>query len=303
LPLKVSPLPDVQFLVRHYDQPFADSSAIPSYAVSKMARQHLKVVLNGDGGDELFAGYRRYLAASRLERYQRVPKAVFRVLGKVLPRLSNHRRSRFGFYARFARGMALSIGGRYLAWTTDMLFESEKRRCWKRDSMRPTEALIEAWVPKKGSALAVQRCGDLHFILLSTLLVKMDMATMAASIEGRSPLLDSVLAEFTASLPDDYLLRGGRTKAVLRDAYRDRIPTEVIVGRKRGFEIPLVSWLQNELSPVLHDTVGSRTAKVRTFVADELVDGLLSGRTLQDRNWGHLVYALLVLELWLRESA
>jgi asparagine synthase (glutamine-hydrolysing) len=166
--------------------------------------------------------------------------------------------------------------------------------------MRPTEQLIAACQNHSVSALQAQRGLDLNFILGSTLLVKMDMATMAASIEARSPLLDHVVAEFTAALPQRFLLRHGRTKAVLRDAYRAEIPADVIDGRKRGFEIPLVSWLKNELRPVLMDTVGNRDAAVRDYLDGDFVNDLLAGRTLPERNWGYLVYALLVLELWLR---
>ena len=301
LPLPVSPVEDLQFLVRHYDQPFADSSAIPSYAVSRVARQHLKVVLNGDGGDELFAGYRRYLAANRFEHFSRVPPAAFRLAARGLAALAKRRRSRIGFLARFVRGMGAEQGARFLIWTTDLLLEPEKRRFWKRSPMRPTEQLIEDCQPRSFPMLETQLALDLKFILGSTLLVKMDMASMASSLEARSPLLDHILAEFTATLPSHFLLRNGRTKAVLRDAYHGRVPDEVIHGKKRGFEIPLVSWLKNELRPVLLDTVGNNDARVRGYLDGNVINDLLAGETLSDRNWGCLVYALLVLELWLRD--
>src|SRR5207237_7195736 len=110
------------FLVRHYDQPFADSSAIPSYAVSRMAGERLKVVLNGDGGDELFAGYRRYLAANQFEHFRRIPRPVFRLAARGLACLSGKRRSRLGFATRFVRGMGSEPGSRSLASTTALLF-------------------------------------------------------------------------------------------------------------------------------------------------------------------------------------
>src|SRR2546421_11883412 len=109
-------------MVRHYDQPFADSSAIPSYAVSRVARQHLKVVLNGDGGDELFAGYRRYLAANRFDRFHRLPPAVFRLAARGLAGLSRGRPSRIRFLPPFVRGMGADRGTRYLTWATGMCF-------------------------------------------------------------------------------------------------------------------------------------------------------------------------------------
>jgi asparagine synthase (glutamine-hydrolysing) len=248
----------------------------------------------------LFAGYRRYLAAKRFDRFRSVPPAAFRLVARVLAGLSRGRRSRIGFLTRFVRGMGADRGTRYLTWTTDMLFEPEKRRFWKRSPMRATEKLIEDCQPESMPMLESQRATDLNFILGSTLLVKMDMATMASSLEARSPLLDHVVAEFSATLPPHFLLRHGRTKAVLRDAYRDRLPPEVVNGRKRGFEIPLVSWLKTELKSVLMDTVGSPGARVRSYLDGDFIDDLLARRTLTDRNWGYLVYALLVLELWLR---
>jgi len=303
LPIQVCPLDELQFLVRNYDQPFADSSAIPSYAISKLAAKHLKVVLNGDGGDELFAGYRRYLAASRLESLKWLPQAAFSALAVTLTSLAGARRSKLGFLARFARGMALGPSGRYLAWTTDMLRESDKRLCWKGGPARATELWLEQWWRPELNGLDQQLHTDRNVILLSALLVKMDMATMAASLEARSPLLDHALAEFAATLPMEYLLHHGRTKAVLRDAYRGKIPDEVVDGAKRGFEIPLVSWLKNNLRELLSDTVGSREARVRDYLEGSFVQDVLAGKTMQDRNWGYITYALLVLELWLREEA
>src|SRR5439155_9444848 len=165
LPLKVSPLDELQFLVRHYDQPFADSSAIPSYAISRMASERLKVVLNGDGGDELFAGYRRYLAAWRFDHFRWIPKGVFRLAARGLIKLSGKRRSNLGFATRFVRGMGANPGARFLAWTTDMLLEPEKRSSWRRSPMRSTEQLIEEGLLGSFPMLDVQRATDFNFIL------------------------------------------------------------------------------------------------------------------------------------------
>jgi asparagine synthase (glutamine-hydrolysing) len=223
------------------------------------------------------------------------------MLAGLLGGMSKKRRSAFGFYARFARGMALNEpGGRYLTWTSDMLREPDKREVWMGKTMRPTEHWVHQWFAPDRSTLDNQLHADQNVILLSALLVKMDMATMAASLEARSPFLDHKLAEFAASLPANYLLRNGRTKALLRDAYRGRIPDVVVNGKKRGFEIPLVSWLKGELQPILNDTVASTNARVRSYLKSSFISELLQGKVLADRNWGYLVYALLVLELWLR---
>ena len=123
------------------------------------------------------------------------------------------------------------------------------------------------------------------------------------AVEGRSPLLDHQLAEFTAALPGSFRLRGLQPKRLLRDAYRGRVPDEVLDGAKRGFEVPLKPWLEGELSEVLGVNLGSKSARVRDLVAGSFVDGLLDRSVLRDRNWAYIVYALLVLELWLREYA
>ncbi|MBI3416398.1 MAG: asparagine synthase (glutamine-hydrolyzing) [Verrucomicrobia bacterium] len=300
LPLQLNPLETLKFLAAHFDQPFADSSAIPTFEISRMARQHVKVVLNGDGGDELFAGYRRCLAAYQLHQLEWVPKSLFRSLARLMKPLDVRRRSSLGFYARFVRGMGCGVGERYLTWTSDMLFEREKKQLWKGSSCRSTESWIESVVPSELAELEAQLYADIRINLLSVLLVKMDMATMAASIESRSPFMDHKLFEFTAHLPGRYLLSRGRTKSMLRDAYRGRISDEVINAPKRGFEVPLANWLQNEFHELLFDTVGSKTALVRTYFGDQFIDSLLAKKCLADRNWAYLVYALLVLELWLR---
>jgi asparagine synthase (glutamine-hydrolysing) len=129
----------------------------------------------------------------------------------------------------------------------------------------------------------------------------MDMATMAHSLEARSPLLDHKLAEFVVSLPADQRLRGRKLKSLLRDGWRDQLSEEVIQGKKRGFEIPLESWLGGVLREPLMDTLAPASARVRSYLDGSLIDGLLEGRGLSDRNRPTLLYSLLVLELWLRE--
>jgi asparagine synthase (glutamine-hydrolysing) len=302
LPLKVSPLEELQHMVRHYDQPYADSSAIPSLAISRLAREHVKVVLNGDGGDEVFGGYRRHVAAHLQQRVSWVPRSVARTVADVLSPVTGARRSVIGLMGRFARGLAYEPAERYLVWTTDMLREADKRAIWKGSPQRPTEDRIAQEIRSDVGSLDRQLYADIRLNLLSDLLVKMDMATSAASLEGRSPLLDHVLADYVLRLPPGQRLRGNRPKALLRDAYRGILPDEVIEGKKRGFEIPLVSWLENDLQSILMDTVGAANARVHAFVDRGWVTQLLEKRVMQDRNWGYIVFALLVLELWLRDQ-
>lgn len=301
LPLEISPVDTLEALVRQYDQPFADPSAIPSLAIARLARQHVTVALNGDGGDELFAGYRRYVATAMASKFGWIPAPMAKVAADGLNALAPERRSTLGHAARFARTLAYDDGERYLVRTTDTLREEDKRGIWRGTSQRPTETWVEALETHASTDLGTQLSRDVQIILLSLLLVKMDIATMAASLEGRSPLMDHVVGEFAMSLPPHFLIHGNTPKALLRDAYRSYLPEAVISGKKRGFEIPLASWLQNELKPVVMDTLATSSAKVRRYVADDYVDRLVNGEIMQDRNWGYLVYSLLILELWLRE--
>ena len=301
LPLKVAPRETLLELVRHYDQPFSDPSAIPSLAISRLASQHVTVVLNGDGGDEVFAGYRRHLAAHLAEKLGWMPNWCARLGAGLLGRCSRQRRSALGFAARLCRGLSLEPPERYLAWTSDKLREIDKCESWRGPPVRATEDWLASVCPEGLGALDTQTATDIQVHLLSGLLVKMDMATMASSLEGRSPLLDHRLAEFVASLPAGFRLRGGRLKSLLRDGWRKRLSAEVIGGKKRGFEIPLDRWLAGDLHELMMDTLGSPTARLRGFLDGRFLDQLLARKTLGQRNWTTLVYSLLVLELWLED--
>jgi asparagine synthase (glutamine-hydrolysing) len=294
--------PDLAAIIRHFDQPFADSSAIPSFAVSRAARQNVTVVLNGDGGDETFAGYRRHLAAAWTARLGWLPARWALLASQSVRPFAETRRSPLGFTTRFLRGLAHQGGARYLHWTTDLLREPLKSRIWLGSRQRPTESWLDTLAPADATPLRRQMLTDLRVNLVSGLLVKMDMASMAASLEARSPLLDHSLVELTASLPDAYLTRGGTPKALLRDAYAGLLPAEVLRGRKRGFEIPLREWLTGGLRPLVHDMLGRPNAFVRTLLDGRFIDDVLGCDHLPDMRWEGVVYALLVLELWADDS-
>jgi asparagine synthase (glutamine-hydrolysing) len=170
-------------------------------------------------------------------------------------------------------------------------------------SVEATERLVRETLAPGISQLDQQLKSDRHINLLSGLLVKMDMACMAHSLEARSALLDHVVAEFAWRLPDGYRIRRGTPKKVLRDAYRDALPSGVTSGAKRGFEIPMSEWLAGDPKPLLHDRLGSPNARVRDFVDDSLIKALLDDEGTTDRNRAYLLYALLVLELWLEQES
>lgn len=302
LTLSMDPAQAVHDVVDTYDQPFADSSAIPSLAIAKLARERVTVVLNGDGGDEVFGGYRRHVAAHLTSRHARGISLAGRLCENVIPS-SAARRGPLGLGLRLARGLGLDPSERYLAWTTDMLREIDKQSSWTGPACLPTERIVARTLDSNLRGLDQQLFSDVRINLLSDLLVKMDMATMAHSLEGRSPLLDHRLAEYVWSLPPAQRLPRGRPKGLLRDAYRGLLSDEVVTGKKRGFEIPMESWLQHELQPMVQDLVMPSSALVRDYVDSQLVDQVMTGTGLQERNSTYLRYAFLILELWLRAEA
>ena len=295
LPLDVAPRALLEEVVAHWDQPFADPSAIPSLAVSRLAREHVTVILNGDGGDELFAGYRRYLAALGGSVLAHLPPAAAGSLANALAR--RERRSALGLLARWLRGAGTSPAERYLTWTTDLLLEPTKRASWIGPACRPTEEWLAHELGAGLDGLDAWLDADRRINLLSDLLVKMDMATMAASLEGRSPLLDHEVAELAARLPVRRLFAGGRLKGILRRAYAHALPPAVLRGKKRGFEVPLARWLDGDLRPLAQDALGDPAARLREYLAPDLI-----ARGLDPAARPFLRYTLLVLELWLRRG-
>ena len=167
--------------------------------------------------------------------------------------------------------------------------------------MRSTEAWVEAQMELGLSPLRQQMRLDCRINLLSDLLVKMDMATMAHSLEARSPLLDQELTAFAAGISDAELLRGGQTKSFLRNAYSDELPAAVIAAPKRGFEVPVARWLAKDWRELLHDSLAPG-ALSEQFMSRRFLQDLLANRLAGDRNMPMLKYTLLVLELWLREQ-
>lgn len=299
----------VPTLVEHYGEPYADSSAVPSYYVSRMTRQHVTVALNGDGGDELLAGYERHWAARIAARYDTIPRFVRHGLIRPLIPLLPEPRRRRAFLRRAKRFMAaahLPVLDRYLHWV-GCYTPAQKLNLYSDDFIHelrgndPGHWLSEALAPEPrlDPVDAVQRADTLLY-LPQDCLVKMDIASMANSLEARSPLLDHRLVEFCASLPSSYKLRGRTSKWLLRRLMRDRLPPSILSRPKMGFGVPVGEWLRGDLRPLLDDTIMSSRFFQRGYfnrsAVNALVDEHLSHRA--DRT-AHL-WALLMLELWFR---
>ena len=282
-----------------YDEPFADSSQIPTFLVSQLAARHVKMVLSGDGGDELFAGYSRYRRYATLQRIRRATLGMAPGLAKL-----------GGALLPGARGRRLSgIGQRLgLPWPDDYLAlvalanPADLRLLFgERAHADPFGSVRQRFVRSDIDSHAEQiLSGDMDTYLVDDILVKVDRTTMANSLEARAPLLDQNLIAFAARLPFDLKLRGEQGKYLFRKVAARLLPAEVLTKRKQGFAIPLATWFRNDLRPMLLDTISSRAFKERGIFdqagIQRLVDEHQQG--LQDR--GELLWMVMVLETWMR---
>lgn len=293
-------------LVRHYGEPYADSSALPTFYLARLTRQHVTVALNGDGGDELLAGYDRYraaLTAERLGRMLPIPRRAYALAAAALP-AGQDLRTPLTRARRFVAGLAERSGPRYARWMS--IFEPELLAAAATPDFAAAtggsgaaEYLAGPIDRRNGSGLldSLTRL-DLRTYLPGDLLVKADIATMANSLEGRSPFLDYRLVEWAASLPPALRLRGGTSKYVLRRAMAQRLPAATLAAPKRGFGVPVGSWLRGELRPLVEDTLLSERALGRGYLRPEAVRGLVADHLARRADRAKQLWALLSLELW-----
>lgn len=299
-------------LVRHYGEPFADSSAVPSYYVAQLTRQHVKVALNGDGGDESFAGYDRYLGSLVAENYRKLPWLVrggmIEPLAALIPG-SLPRRSRVGQIRRFLKSAGRATGDRYLRWVSvvtpeqkEDLYSPEFRKSLaKRDAGAWLLGLFPADSDDASEHLDRILSVDVSSYLPYDLLVKMDIATMANSLEARSPFLDHKVMELAARLPSRFKVRGVGLKYLLKKLATRLLPKDIMARRKMGFGVPVGAWMRNELRPLLYDVLLSSRALGRGYFRPEAVQQLVLNHLNGSCDHSAQLWALLWLEMWHRE--
>lgn len=287
----------IEKLVWHLDEPFADSSALPTFLVAELARPHVKMVLSGDGGDEAFAGYERYLKFLALERLGPLRGAAARGLraaGSMVPGPFGQRLRRVGqrlgetFPDSYLSGVALSRPEQMRALLGPAGAEgyAALHPLFRADDARPMiDRIVDA---------------DIRSYLLDDILVKLDRMTMAASIEGRAPLLDHRVLEFAVRLPVHLRIRHGRGKHLLREVARRWLPPDVLDKPKQGFAIPLPEWFRTSLGAMAGDVFASRAFRERGWVQPGVVDGLLAEHRAGRADHAEPLWQVLVLELWAR---
>lgn len=295
-------------LVYHYDQPFADSSAVPTWYLSQLTRREVTVALSGDGGDELFAGYERYQAlwlSQRIKDWLPIHRLPGTGLLQRLPD-SDRRRSLIRRGKRFVEAFAESPPRRYLNWL--QIFSEPMRAALYRDEFleslpgRDPAAYVErAWAESEGRDLITQASlTDLLTYLPSDLCTKVDLASMAHGLEVRQPFLDYRVVEFAARLPVKLKFRRGRGKRLLEDAFGTSIPKSIFRRPKMGFGIPIAQWFRGELKPLVHDTILASDARIAAFLRTEAVTQLVAAHESGQQNHGYRLWSLLILEQWLR---
>jgi asparagine synthase (glutamine-hydrolysing) len=309
-PLVVRPdaLAVVGTLARHFGEPYADSSAVPTYYVSKLTREGVTVALNGDGGDESFAGYGRYLAHRLAGRIGRVPGLcrTASALARGLPD-STDPRNRVRQARRFLASLGQPAERRYARWLTFFRSEAKGRLYTEEFRQQLGPAAPAPWLESLfGEAEGLDPVDaamsvDVRSYLPYDLLVKVDITSMANSLEARSPFLDHEVMELAARLPARFKLRGRTSKYLLKRAFADLLPAENVRRPKMGFGVPVGQWFRGPLRGLVHDTVLSREAAGRGYFRPQevqrLVDLHLEGRA----DHSYQLWNLLMLELWHRE--
>ena len=289
----------VQKLVHHFDEPFADSSAIPTFIVSEFAARHVKVALTGDGGDELFAGYESFRRINRLRRLDRLPKTAGRMLSGIAEQLP------YSFYGK----NYLRMISRPTPWERYFEFNYSPhfmRRRLLQPEWMPADAvslrrtLRHYFPPGQHDVLTEALYFEASANLTGDMLVKVDRMSMAASLEVRCPLLDHKLAELAARIPHAWKISNGVGKHILREALGDRLPPELLRLPKIGFGVPLDKWFRTSLREFIYDHLTSRTFSDRGVASPEFVRHLLEEHMSGRRNNYHWLWRLLMLELWFR---
>ncbi|MCK5595138.1 asparagine synthase (glutamine-hydrolyzing) [bacterium] len=293
-------------LIWHYNEPFADSSALPTYYVAKMTSRDVTVALNGDGGDESFAGYPRYKAVKLAKYYEKFPQSIRNMVNGIAMKLpySTEQKTVLRRFRRFAESMNYSPERRYIRWIS--IFDNERKKELYASSFREAVQGIdsfgyaESYYNNNSYSDFLDRTlfVDIMTYLPGDLLVKMDIAAMANSLEARSPFLDHKFMEFAASIPPNLKLKGLSGKYILKKAFSKLVPASILKRRKMGFGVPISHWFRNELKDYLRDELLSRRCLERGYFQTKylklIIDEHINGRY----DHGYRLWALLNLELW-----
>jgi asparagine synthase (glutamine-hydrolysing) len=295
-------------LVVHLDEPFADVSLFPTFLVSQMAREHVKVVLTGDGGDELFGGYDAYAAQALAARWEGLlPDAASRGADAVLSLLPPTRKKKglVNKARRFVDGLANAPSNiAHYRWMT-FLSPGAKQRLYTprfREALTSADAYqpVREALARAGTSdlLNRQLYADLSIYLADDILVKVDRMSMATSLETRAPFLDAEVMELAFSIPGDLKIRGGVRKYVLKEAVRGLVPDSILDRSKEGFSIPMKTWLRGELRPMMERLLDPDRLKAAGLFEAGEVSRLIREHVAGAANHAHVLFSMMVFEQW-----
>jgi len=298
-------------IVKHYDEPFADPSAIPTFYISRFASEFVKVALNGDGGDENFAGYGNYIQNKISQYFHIVPRFVCKkIIGKFLKvaqEYLEHEEGKINSLRQVVEVAHHDMAKRYAcssifidAFLKERIYTDEfKEIVGHRDSL---EILSKTFESKDIKDLVNRLlASDIETFLPDDLLVKIDMASMANSVEGRSPFLDHKFMEFIAKIPGKLKLRGMEKKYILKKSLQNILPNQILKRPKRGFDVPIAKWLRHDLKDMTSDILLSDSVRNRGYFKIDVIAKMFDDHCNNRANWANELWELLILEIWHRE--
>jgi len=292
---------DIQNIIYNYGEPYFDSSAIPSYYVSQEAKKHITVVLNGDGADELFAGYRRYVPYAKTDFFNEksLVKNALSSIYKVLPS-SNDKKSRYNYVFRLAALAAKKNLDVYLSTTLDIINEYEEKLKFDPNyALKELRSDFEEINASGLSGLDKLMLMDFNTILFGDLLVKMDIATMANSLEGRSPFLCKEILEYSPTIDKSLKIRNSQTKYLLRKLATKYLPKNLLNQPKRGFEIPLKNWVNGILKDQITDVLSKSKTLYEDYIEKDFIYSLLNNKeNIPAEKRAKLIWTVFCLEVW-----
>ena len=298
----------VDKLSYQYDEPFSDSSAVPTWYLCELTRKHVTVALSGDGGDELFGGYERYRALMLSQRLQRWLPVDWLKQSGILSRLpdSSARRSFFRRVRRFCEALGQPPVARYMNWI-QIFGEAQRLDLFdesfieKLPNYNPARFLQDAWSKSgKRDLVSCATAADLQTYMPCDLMTKVDIASMAHSLEARQPLLDYRLVEWAAALPSHLKLRGNQGKYLLRQTFNELLPKEIWTRPKMGFGVPIAKWFRTSLRDRTYDALDSKDTRCHAFFRPEAIRSLIDAHMSGKENQAYRLWNLLMFELWMR---
>ena len=291
---------DIEKIIGNYGEPFYDSSAIPSYYVSQAARKHVTVILNGDGADELFGGYRRYVPFQYFDLFKTSAfgKTFFNLAKSILP-ISHDKKSKYNYFYRLIDLLSKNEVEKYLTATSD-IFEGLEENLFSSDTN--DFQFLFSKIQNHNSGLKKMMNLDFEIALVGDFLVKMDIAAMANSLEGRSPFLSKEILEYAPTLKDSFKIRNGQTKYLLRQLAKQYLPNELIHQPKRGFEVPLKKWVEDDLKEVIFSNLGEN-CYASNFVKKDFIQKLKANKVKISREKrAKMLWTLFALEVWKKSN-